>query len=71
MLDIGILRFKTKNMEWLWMPPDLVIRVGYIGIFVSIRKKKNTDAAIDNDLQRIQKVRHGDADPNSDNSSAS
>lgn len=65
MLDIGVLRFQKKTVEILWFPPDLIIRIGYYGIFIS-RKRKIADTH--HYLERIQKIRLGNANANGNKS---
>jgi hypothetical protein len=65
MLDIGVIKFTTKNTQILFQPPDLVIRYRYLGVFIS--RKKN--ATPNYNLGRISQIRLGDADANGDKSS--
>ena len=67
MIEIGIITFKTRRFELLVLPPDVIIRIGFKGIFIS--RKKN--ATSNHTLGRIPKNRPRDAAPDGDNISPS
>lgn len=64
MIEIGIITFPTRRFELLVLPPDVIIRIGHAGIFIS--RVKKTDATAYNALGRVQKNRPRDAASDSD-----